>query len=80
MSVVGVLATRIHGHGAQGSVSPEPQALQKVAVGKVVLEAPRGVDASVHFTVDSDTVTGRWACVQRREWPAGLCPLGRVCT
>ncbi|KAF4013192.1 hypothetical protein G4228_004581 [Cervus hanglu yarkandensis] len=58
MSVVGVLATRIHGHGAQGSVSPEPQALQKVAMGKVVLEAPRGVDASVHFTVDSDTVTG----------------------
>lgn len=52
-SVVGVLATRTRGEGsAQGSVSPAPRALQKAVVGKVLFEAPRGLYASVHFTVD----------------------------
>lgn len=51
--MVGILATRTHGHGsAQGLVLPGPRALQKVAVGKVVLEAPRGVNESVRFTMD----------------------------
>ena len=59
-SVVGVLATRTHGEGsAQGSVSPAPRALQKAVVGKVLFEAPCGVYASVHFTVDSRH--GDWA-------------------